>query len=81
MPAEQVCVLLHAVLQPPQWSWLVCVSKHCVPHAVFDPPQHVPFMLDSTPVQTSPVPPFAGLHAPQLLLSVVVLTHTPPQFV
>jgi hypothetical protein len=51
-----------------------------LPQAVFEPPQHVPFMHISTPVHTSPVP-FGGAQPPQFASSFVVSTQTPLQFV
>ena len=64
---------MHAMLQPPQCAWFVCVSVQAPAQGV-PPPVHVqtPFVHAWPATQALP-------HVPQFVVS-VVLTHVPLQF-
>jgi hypothetical protein len=79
LPDEHSSELVHDVAQLPQWSSLVCRSKHWLPQAMLLPPQHVPFWQVSPAVVSQTSAPVSPAHAPQCSLLIVTFTHVPPQ--
>ena len=65
VPATQVWPAPQALLHPPQWAAVVCVSTQVLPQTVLGALQHTPDMHVSVPMQ-------ALSHPPQCVLFVSV---------